>query len=37
MYQNHLIFDIIGKIYELHNLVGKTKNNNVVDIITFPK
>jgi hypothetical protein len=31
------MFDVIGWIFELHNLVGKTKNINVTDNDIFPK
>ena len=34
--KTHLIFDTIGWTYELHNLVGKTLNIDVTNIVTFP-
>lgn len=37
MYQNQLIFDMIGYKFELHNLVGKIKIIDVTDNVTFPK
>ena len=37
MYQNCLIFDMIGLKYELQNLVGKSKDIHVTNIDVFAK